>query len=175
MIISSIVFFYPHLYHWFKFWCFVIDTRKLKFQLGYVATSRFFVFSRIFVRKPLGQIIRFQVLGPTSANIYLFKVKDRNNRKRCQSYQEKHQNNVMTFLCCLYRGGSRTAATCKIERFVIIVNGYEPLTIITKSSILDVAAVLDPSLFNVNFEHISHLFRPWVGKHLLGPCRNSLA
>ena len=44
------------------------------------------------------------------------------------------------------RGGSRTAATSKMEYFVIIVNGWKPLTIITKSSILDVAAVLDPSL-----------------------------
>ena len=44
------------------------------------------------------------------------------------------------------RGGSRTAATSKIERFVIIVNGWKPLTIITKRSILDVAAVLDPPL-----------------------------
>ena len=36
-------------------------------------------------------------------------------------------------------GGSRTAATSKMERFVIIVN-------ITKRSILDVAAALDPHL-----------------------------
>ena len=53
------------------------------------------------------------------------------------------------------RGGSRAAATSKMERFVIIVNGWKrfviigngwkPLTIITKHSILDVAAVLDPS------------------------------
>ena len=42
------------------------------------------------------------------------------------------------------RGGSRTAATSKIERFVIIVNSFYPLTIITKRSILDAAAVLDP-------------------------------
>ena len=42
-----------------------------------------------------------------------------------------------------YRGGSRTAATSKMEHFVIIVNGFQPLTIITKPSILDVAAVLD--------------------------------
>ena len=34
-----------------------------------------------------------------------------------------------------YRGGSRAAATSKIERFVIIVN-----------SILDIAAALDPPL-----------------------------
>ena len=30
----------------------------------------------------------------------------------------------------LIRGGSRTAATSKMERFVIIVNGWKPLTII---------------------------------------------
>ena len=46
----------------------------------------------------------------------------------------------------LIRGGSRTAATSKMERFVIIVNGWKPLTIITKRSILDVAAVLDAPL-----------------------------
>ena len=33
-----------------------------------------------------------------------------------------------------------------MERFVIIVNGFQPLAIITKRSILDVAAVLDPPL-----------------------------
>ena len=44
------------------------------------------------------------------------------------------------------RGGSRTAATSKMEHFLIIVNGWKPLTIITKNSILNVAAVLDPSL-----------------------------
>ena len=47
------------------------------------------------------------------------------------------------------RGGSRTAATSKMERFVVIVNGWKPLTIITKRSILDVAAVLDPPLNSV--------------------------
>ena len=33
-----------------------------------------------------------------------------------------------------------------MERFVIIVNGFQPLNIITKRTILDVAAVLDPPL-----------------------------
>ena len=33
-----------------------------------------------------------------------------------------------------------------MEGFVIIVNVFQPLTIITKRSILDVAAVLDPPL-----------------------------
>ena len=46
----------------------------------------------------------------------------------------------------IIRGGSRTAATSKIEHFVMIINGSKPLTIITKTSILDVAAVLDPLL-----------------------------
>ena len=44
------------------------------------------------------------------------------------------------------RGGSKTDAPSKMELFVIIVNGFQPLTIITKCSILDVAAVLDPPL-----------------------------
>ena len=38
------------------------------------------------------------------------------------------------------------AATSKMEHFVIIVNGWKLLTIITKSSILDAAAALDPPL-----------------------------
>ena len=45
-----------------------------------------------------------------------------------------------------FRGGSSAAATSKMECFVIIVNGWKPLTIITKHSILDDAAALDPSL-----------------------------
>ena len=49
------------------------------------------------------------------------------------------------------RGGSRAAATSKMECFAIIVNGWKPLTIITKSSILDVAAVLDPLLQSIAF------------------------
>ena len=44
------------------------------------------------------------------------------------------------------RGGYRTAATFKIAVFLIIVNGFQPLTIITKFSVFDVASVLDPPL-----------------------------
>ena len=43
-------------------------------------------------------------------------------------------------------GGSRTAATSKMEHFLITVNSFQPLTIITKCSTLDVAAALDPPL-----------------------------
>ena len=54
------------------------------------------------------------------------------------------------------RDGSRTTATSKMECFVIIANGWKPSTIITKLSILNVAAALDPSLifktFRDNFQ-----------------------
>ena len=42
------------------------------------------------------------------------------------------------------KGRSRAAAASKMERFVIIVNGFQQLTIITKRSILDVAVALGP-------------------------------
>ena len=42
-----------------------------------------------------------------------------------------------------HRGGSRTAETSKMDLFVIIINGFQPLTSIKKRSILDVAAALD--------------------------------
>ena len=51
---------------------------------------------------------------------------------------------VVTIL--VIRGESRTAAISKTEHFVIIVNGFKALTIITKCSIVDVAAVLHPPL-----------------------------
>ena len=44
------------------------------------------------------------------------------------------------------RGGSRDVATSKMECFVITVNGWKPLTIITKCSILDVAVALETPL-----------------------------
>ena len=46
----------------------------------------------------------------------------------------------------LTTGGSRTAATSKVEPFVIIANGFKPLTLITNNSTLDVAAILDLAL-----------------------------
>ena len=49
----------------------------------------------------------------------------------------------------LFRVGSRTAATSKMERFVIIINGWKPLAIITRRSILDVVAVLDAPLQSI--------------------------
>ena len=45
------------------------------------------------------------------------------------------------------------AVTSKMERFVIIANGFQPLTIITKHSILDVATALDSPLSEINRSH----------------------
>ena len=63
------------------------------------------------------------------------------------------------------RGGSRTAASSKMEHFVMIVDGCKPLTVITKCSILDVAAVLDPPLTfskrRALREHKSHFRERW--------------
>ena len=51
-----------------------------------------------------------------------------------------------------FRGGSRTVASSKVELFMVIVNSFQLLTIITKCSILHVAAVLDPPL-DLRFNH----------------------
>ena len=69
----------------------------------------------------------------------------------CQAISNKSKAKLekswlMRLIMVVYRGGSRSAATSKMERFVIIVNGWKPLTIIEKRSILDVAAVLDSPL-----------------------------
>ena len=62
------------------------------------------------------------------------------------SEHDVHPLNLFT----INRGGSRTTTASKLEGFVIIVSVFQPLTIITKRSILDVAAVLDPPLINSN-------------------------
>ena len=58
----------------------------------------------------------------------------------------ENSDRIFFFFDIIIRVGSITAATSKVELFVIIVNGFQPLTSITKSSPLDVAAVLDPPL-----------------------------
>ena len=42
-----------------------------------------------------------------------------------------------------------------MERFVVIVNGWKLLTIITKHSILDVAAALNPPLIEMTKGYLS--------------------
>ena len=48
---------------------------------------------------------------------------------------------------------------------MIIVNGFQPLTIITKRSILDVAAVLDPPL-NISVSEKQKILRENRHSHL---------
>ena len=52
---------------------------------------------------------------------------------------------MMNYFCHI-KSGSRAAAISKMERIVIIVNDWKPLTIITKRPILDVTAALNPPL-----------------------------
>ena len=56
-------------------------------------------------------------------------------------------------------GGSRTAATSKMERFVIIVVNY-----ITKRSILDVAAALGRSLISLKVDETLAKLKNFTGK-----------
>ena len=62
-----------------------------------------------------------------------------------------------------------------MERFVIIVNGWKPLTITTKHSILDIAAALDPSLRIIYILYLSfgiwfkQLLLQWVEKKFMSP------
>ena len=67
-------------------------------------------------------------------------------RLKCDSLVQKITGNVD--ILTISKGASKIAATSEMERFVIIVNGWKPLTIITKRSILDAAAVLDPPLIS---------------------------
>ena len=84
--------------------------------------------------------------------------------KNCQKWVymglKAQQNTILLFLTNLFirkvlrtnqlgtsiRGGSGTAVTSKMQHFVIIGSTWKLLTISTKRSILDVAAVLDPPL-----------------------------
>ena len=61
-----------------------------------------------------------------------------------------------SILMLVSRGGSRAAATSNMERFVIIVNGWKPLIITTKRSILDVTVALDSPLVSQFFELVCH-------------------
>ena len=66
----------------------------------------------------------------------------------------------------LSRGGSRAATTSKIECFVTIVNGFQPLIIITKHSILNVAAALDPPLLSLFERNQSYFLSTFQNQRL---------
>ena len=50
------------------------------------------------------------------------------------------------------RGVYRTPATSKMKLFVTFVNGFQPLTNLTKNSMLDVAGVLETSLIIIHIK-----------------------
>ena len=58
------------------------------------------------------------------------------------------------------RDGSRAPAISTMELSMAIVNGWKPVTIVTKSPIVDVAGVLDPLLTRITFTtyHNNRLF-----------------
>ena len=68
----------------------------------------------------------------------------------------------------------KTLATFKMWLFMIIVNGFQSLTIVIKGSILDVAEVLDPTAttdifsyqdwISTHFKAMFHFYPPWVEK-----------
>ena len=55
-------------------------------------------------------------------------------------------------------GGSRTAATSKVELFAIVVNGSKSLIIITKSFTLNAAVAVDPSLVYSSVNGVISIF-----------------
>ena len=94
-----------------------------------------------------GTVKNFKKSGKIKSKFLMMKI------LRTGSQGSNYSGSYRKKYCCLKinfpvycRGGSRTVATSKTERFVIIANGWKPLTIITKRSILDVAAFLDPPL-----------------------------
>ena len=72
----------------------------------------------------------------------LYNIHSHKNQKRLPISCDYIQYTISS----ITRGESRTAGTSKMVRFLIMVNGCKPLTFITKRSILDVAAALDPPL-----------------------------
>ena len=68
-----------------------------------------------------------------------FKI-DKSHLSKSKSFAETLNSNKLRKI--IFRWGSRTAATSKMEPFVITVNGFQLLTIIKKISTLDVATVL---------------------------------
>ena len=76
------------------------------------------------------------------------------NKHFCSSTTTTETNKVSMNFRSVIRGVSRTAATSKIELFVIIVNGFQRLTIITMCSIMDVAVDLDPPLKKTHFRNL---------------------
>ena len=80
---------------------------------------------------------------------------------------------VQTFKL-LYKSGSRAAAPSKVERFVIIVNGFQPLAISTKCSISGYTKLMEKKLnhprlgLNFNISQLNYFWKQII-KLILEP------
>ena len=87
------------------------------------------------IHRILNEHVTFARWGWRHCGVVSYKCDKRDNNVQIKKVRQN-----------IYRGGSRAAAASKMECFVIIVNGWKPLNIITKHSILDVAVALDPPM-----------------------------
>ena len=87
------------------------------------------------IHRILNEHVTFARWGWRHCGVVSYKCDKRDNNVQIKKVRQN-----------IYRRGSRAAATSKMECFVIIVNGWKPLNIITKHSILDVAVALDPPM-----------------------------
>ena len=82
------------------------------------------------------------------------------------------QHSISDVKSARVRSRSRAAATSKMELFMIIVNGFQPLTIITKCLILDDAAVLDLPLQVTEVFKIEYKFLLNISNKYWSSCHN---
>ena len=118
----------------------------------------------IFIINSVSFVIVVVVMGHRMSQI----VKTLFKKASSWSFSCFFSDSVKHFRVYWSKGGSRTVATSKMELFVTIVNGWKPLTIITKSSILDVAAVLFLQTFFTQREFKGKLGVPRVLRHSKG-------
>ena len=118
--------YYFRCFRWFSLWILLWEVKFFEFSMRYNVSRWFFVtFYCILIHCRFSLILTFWY---NLFNCY------------CEAFVTRVTIRGGS------RGGSRAAATSKMECFVIIVNGLKPLTIITKHSSLDIAAALDPLL-----------------------------
>ena len=117
--------------NWKRNW---LAVSKLRWGIWWILTRVLKNLKKVF-------IVDF-LLGINLQALFLSSSPRNVSRTLVNIYHWKICNNRLLLL----RDGSRTAATSKMERFVIIINGWKPLAIITKRCIMDVAAALDPPL-----------------------------
>ena len=113
-----------------NFWNYIRNYFFEEYVINCILKTILIVNRHLFLRKTLVKTSRLKMLNPLNIGCML----------------AWHLVPCLQLFFWNIRGGSTTTTTSKMELFVIIVNSFQPLTIITKRSILDVAAVPDPPL-----------------------------